>query len=123
MEENWGVKVGRIHIAPLLKRPNESGMVGSVLKIIDQKSYENTLIKITLAQEDQMEWEIHDWEKNILSNGMKVYTKTTNCQSLFIITRRKQIMLRDINENDIVETCWSAIMGERKYKICVYDIA
>jgi hypothetical protein len=116
----WGAQLCGISIQPLLNRSNESGMVGAVLKIIDDKTYESTLIKITLMQEDQLGWETHDWEKNILANGMKVYTKTTNCQSLFIFTRQNQIILRDLNENDIVETCWSANMGERKYKIYVF---
>lgn len=117
----WGARLGRISIQPLLNRPNESGMVGAVLKIIDDKTDESTLIKITLMQEDQLGWEIHDWEKNRLANGMWVYTKTTSCYSLFVISRQKQPMVRDLNENDILKTCWSATMGERKYKISVYN--
>jgi hypothetical protein len=44
----WGARLCGISIQPLLNRPNESGMVGAVLKIIDDKTDESTLIKITL---------------------------------------------------------------------------
>jgi len=134
---NWrprGIQVCRTRTWPLLNRPSESGMMGAILKLLEQtspdkwKQGQTTLILITPLEDKRIHnpdpelgWDQHDWEHSILANGFIVSTSVKQSHAIFAISFNvfPSLNIHNIFSNTPT-TAWSASMLGRKFKLSVF---